>query len=223
MRRSHPSRDEPDEPLIGMHDERNKDTRQRPSDQRARQRIATGALALVVGPSGAGKDSLINAARSALAGDNRFVFARRVVTRASHEASEDHDAIAPDAFERAAAEGAFLLSWRAHGLGYAIPRSAADALAGGAVVVANVSRGSIAEAEQLIERVTVLHVMAPVAVLARRIAARGREAEADIARRLARQAPLTAARAPVVEIVNDGDLDEAARRFAQALRSLAGR
>lgn len=206
-----------------MDDETNKASRERPNDRRDRQRMATGALALVVGPSGAGKDTLINAARSALAGDDRFVFTRRVVTRASHEASEDHDAITPDAFERAMAEGAFLLSWSAHGLGYAIPRSAADALAGGAVVVANVSRGSIAEAERLIERVTVLHVTAPVEVLARRIAARGREAEADIARRLARQAPLTAVRSTIIEIVNDGDLEEAAQRFSQALRSLSDR
>lgn len=189
----------------------------------AGQRIATGVLALVVGPSGAGKDTLINAARQLLAGDERVLFARRVVTRASHEASEDHDAIDPTAFEQAAAEGAFLLSWRAHGLAYAIPRAAADALQRDAVVVANVSRGSIAEAERLIERVVVLHVTAPVEVLARRIAARGREAETDIARRLARQAPLTAVRAPVIEIVNAGDLEEAARVFSQALRSLADR
>ena len=183
--------------------------------------IETGTLALVVGPSGAGKDTLINAARVALAGDPHFVFPRRIVTRASHDASEEHDMMTPEAFDTAARSGAFLLSWRAHGLGYAVPGSARDPLRAGHVVVANVSRGAIVEAEQQVRRVTVLHVTAPIDELARRIALRGREAEADIAARLARQAPLTAQRASVIEIVNDTAPEDAARRFVTALRAVA--
>ena len=190
-------------------------------NETAPPRIRTGAIALVVGPSGAGKDTLMLAAREALAGDDRFVFARRVVTRSSHDASEEHDVMPLEAFEAAMGAGAFLLSWRAHGLGYAIPGSAAEALRQSRVVVANVSRGSIADAERLVEQVAVLHVTAPVEVLARRIAARGRESEEAIAGRLARQAPLTAVRAPIIEIVNDGGLDMAAQHFTQALKSLA--
>lgn len=193
-----------------------------PETSKARP-IATGVLALVVGPSGAGKDALMGAARSALAGDDRFVFARRIITRASHDASESHDPMAEEAFARAEAAGEFLLSWRAHGLGYAIPDSVADALRASKVVVANVSRTSISAAEGLIDRVVVLHVTAPVAVLAQRIAARGRETEADIAARLARQAPLTVGRAPIIEVVNAGNLEEAAGRFTDTLRQLGER
>ncbi len=192
-----------------------------PETNKARP-IATGVLALVVGPSGAGKDALISAARSALASDDRFVFARRIITRESHDASESHDPIAAEEFARAEAAGEFLLSWRAHGLGYAIPGSVADTLRASKVVIANVSRTSISAAEGLIERVVVLHVTAPVAVLAQRIAMRGRETEQDITARLARQAPLTADRAPIIEIVNAGDLEDAAGRFTDALRRLAG-
>jgi phosphonate metabolism protein PhnN/1,5-bisphosphokinase (PRPP-forming) len=183
--------------------------------------IPTGALALVVGPSGAGKDTLMNAARMALAGDDRFVFARRIITRASHDTSESHDVISVEAFDRAEAAHDFLLSWRAHGLGYAIPGTAASALRASKVVVANVSRASIGAAERLVERVAVLHVTAPIAVLAQRIAARGREPEETIAQRLARQAPLTAVRAPIIEIMNAGSLDDAVRPFRVALRTLA--
>ncbi len=183
--------------------------------------IATGTLALVVGPSGAGKDTLIDAARAELAAEDGFVFARRVVTRASHDASEQHDAMTPEAFDRAEAEGAFLLSWRAHGLGYAIPDAARQALRASRVVVANVSRGSISDAERLVERVVVLHVTAPIEVLAQRIATRGREPAEDIAARLQRQAAFTVGRAPVIEIINDRDIEDAARRFTAALRTLS--
>jgi|LNFM01.1.fsa_nt_gb phosphonate metabolism protein PhnN/1,5-bisphosphokinase (PRPP-forming) len=183
-------------------------------------RIVSGTLALVVGPSGAGKDTLIDTARAELATDESFYFARRVVTRQSHDASEQHDAMTPEAFDRAEVEGAFLLSWRAHGLGYAIPDAARQALRASRVVVANVSRGSIADAEQLVERVVVLHVTAPVSVLAQRIANRGREPFEAIASRLQRQAPLTANRARIIDIVNDGTIEDAARLFTDALRSL---
>jgi ribose 1,5-bisphosphokinase PhnN len=84
-----------------------------------------------------------------------------------------------------------------------------------------VSRGSIGEAERLVERVVVLHVTAPIEVLAQRIAARGREPVAAIADRLSRQAPLTARRAPIIEIVNDGPIEGAVRKFTDALRGLA--
>ena len=59
-----------------------------------------GGFVLVVGPSGAGKDTLLGLARRELAGDPRFLFARRVVTRESSTA-EEHDCLSPAAFAAA--------------------------------------------------------------------------------------------------------------------------
>jgi ribose 1,5-bisphosphokinase len=181
-----------------------------------------GTLALVVGPSGSGKDTLIGMARTALAGDDRFVFARRVVTRDSDNASESHDTMAPDTFARAETCGRFLLAWRAHGLGYGIPAEAGMQVRRGQVLIANASRTVVMTAASLAARTAVLHVTAPADVLAQRIAARGRETASAVAARLARQPPLATGEARVFEIVNDGPLERAAEEFTAALRALAG-
>jgi ribose 1,5-bisphosphokinase len=178
-------------------------------------------LILVVGPSGAGKDALIERARLAFAGDPRFVFARRVVTRPP--AAEDHDTLDESAFIEAEAQGTWLLAWRAHGLCYALPGSLRDELAQGRIVIANVSRGVIVEAEALGVPVTVLHVFADPAILAARIGARGRESAADIRARVSRAQAMNIGTARLVEIRNEGSLDHGAALFIQAIRQVAER
>jgi ribose 1,5-bisphosphokinase len=178
-----------------------------------------GALGLVVGPSGAGKDSLLAAARRDIGDDPRFVFPRRVITRAAQADAEDHDTMEPADFEAAEAEGAFVLSWRAHGLAYGIGREALDDVLGGRIVVINVSRGVIPRAERIASRTTVLNVTARPEVLAERIARRGRETAAEIEARLRREAPIAVTTARLIDIRNETTLDEAARAFVAALRS----
>ena len=78
--------------------------------------IKSGTLALVVGPSGVGKDTLISAARIALAKDANFVFCRRIVTRATYGTSEDHDTLDAVVFTEAERAGRFFLSWHSNGL-----------------------------------------------------------------------------------------------------------
>lgn len=178
-------------------------------------------LVAVVGPSGAGKDTLMNAARVALAGDERFLFVRRVITRPAEAGGEDHEPATPEAFVRRAAAGDFVLSWQAHGLDYAIPARLLDDVARGRVAIVNLSRKVIGMAEAAFPQVAVAEITAPVAVLAHRLAARGRESEAEIAGRLAREAPLVATRAPVHRISNDRDLSIVAADFVALLRGFA--
>src|SRR5690606_21587410 len=89
-------------------------------------------------------------------------------------------------FEASVGRGAFALHWRAHGLGYGIPAAMADDLAAGRNVVVNVSRAVIEEARARFQPVRVVVVTASPAILAERLRQRNREAQADIARRLAR-------------------------------------
>jgi len=146
-----------------------------------------GCFVAIVGPSGVGKDTLIGHARAALAGDRSYLFVRRLVTRAGN-AFEDHDTIDEAAFQAGHAGGSFALSWRAHGLGYALPADTVTAIAGGSVAICNLSRGAIPEARRRFGRVRVVRVTAPPDVLALRLSARGRESAEAVAERLRREA-----------------------------------
>ena len=160
---------------------------------------------------------MLELARAAREGDPDIVFARRVITR--QPMGEDHDTLDEEAFIAAMQNGAFLLAWRAHGLHYGIPASLREDLQMGRMVIANVSRSVIPEAEKLDANVTILNVTASANVLARRIAARGRESEAEIELRLKREQPILTTRAQLINVQNDGALEDAARLFMAALES----
>jgi phosphonate metabolism protein PhnN/1,5-bisphosphokinase (PRPP-forming) len=172
-------------------------------------------LVLVVGPSGAGKDTVLGLVRQDLAGDIRFRFVRRVITRPADAGGEDHEAVSEAEF----AGRRFALAWAAHGLRYGIPLDVVDDLARGVVVVANVSRGVIAEAAAAFP-VRVIGVTASPGILAQRLAARGRETAGDIAKRLARDVAIPGDVA-VDTVVNDGMPAEAADRFTTFLNRAA--
>ena len=102
-----------------------------------------GVFVAIVGPSGAGKDSLIRGLGERLTGRDGVVIARRVVTRPSDD-HEDHDTMDEAAFEDAEEAGRFALSWSAHGLGYGVPVEIDAAIEEGKIVVCNVSRAAVA-------------------------------------------------------------------------------
>ena len=179
-------------------------------------REAPGRLFLVVGPSGAGKDSLIAAAKAAFAKRADVVFPRRIITRTSDPQSEDHDSVAETEFDRLREDGAFFLHWRAHRLRYALPASVAEDLAAGTTVVSNVSRTVIAEAQAKHARTTVIFVTASQPVLEQRLHSRGREDQQAVRHRLARGTEVPAADS-LLTVINDGRLEDAVARFLSLL------
>ena len=174
----------------------------------------TGRLIAVVGPSGVGKDSLIDALCADLPGIRR---ARRVITRDAQAGGEVFNPIDADGFAARVAQGAFALHWSAHGLHYGIPRSVLDDLNEGRDVLANLSRGALPDAARLFPALHVLHVTARPDVLAKRLHGRGRESATEVARRLHRPALPTPEGMPVTEIDNSGPLADAVRAARAAL------
>ncbi|ODT22484.1 MAG: phosphonate metabolism protein/1,5-bisphosphokinase (PRPP-forming) PhnN [Kaistia sp. SCN 65-12] len=179
----------------------------------------TGVLVAIVGPSGVGKDTLIGHARAQLAGEDAFVFVRRLVTR-DENAFEDHDTLDEAAFARGVAEGHFALHWRAHGLGYALPAETRQTVERGAVAICNFSRGAIAAARERFAEVRVVAITAPDAILAARLIARGRETEEGVAARLAREAICAREIDPDLTIVNDRPIEQSGGELVAYLRSL---
>lgn len=179
--------------------------------------IGPGRLVLVVGPSGAGKDTLLRLAQAACADDHDIVFPRRVVTRAS-SADEDNIALSPDEFARARDHGDFAVHWDAHGHCYALPLEINDDIRAGRAVVVNVSRTVIAALRGTYANVVVVAITAPPDVLAQRLAARARHSDGNIADRLARSVDDASANADVT-ILNAGSADYHSRHLLRVIRN----
>jgi ribose 1,5-bisphosphokinase len=179
-------------------------------------RIGPGRLVLVVGPSGAGKDTLINLARAACADDSSIVFPRRVVTRAASSA-EDNEQLAPDAFQQALARGDFAMHWEAHGHCYGLRRAFDDDIRAARTVVVNVSRGVIDAMRGAYAEVVVVLVTAPPDILAERLATRARASDGPIAQRLGRLVDESPA-APDATIVNTDDAASHARQLIEIIK-----
>lgn len=182
----------------------------------------SGAIIIVVGPSGAGKDSVIGFAAQRFAGRADVDFVRRVITRPSDAGGEDHESVSADEFDARLGDGDFAVAWQAHGLKYGIPREALDRVRAGRVVIANGSRGALAQFRQVFPKVVVVNITASPEALAQRLVARGRESEADILKRLQRQAPVILDDAGVTTIDNSGPLDIAGSRFVALVAELQG-
>lgn len=176
--------------------------------------MSAGRLIAVVGPSGVGKDSVMDALSGAAPAFRRV---RRTITRAPHLGGEDFDPLTPDEFDRAVARGAFCLHWAAHGLRYGIPATVLDETRAGADCLANLSRDALPRAAGIFSRLLVMNITAAPDVLARRLAGRGRESADEIALRLGQASKPLPPGLEVVTISNDGSLEQT---VAQALAAL---
>lgn len=178
-----------------------------------------GVLVLVVGPSGVGKDTLLDGARDRLGRDPRFHFPRRDITRPATESGEQHQPVSYGEFQAKRRSQDYALSWEAHGFGYGIPAGISNHLNDGTAVVANVSRGIIDEARCRFPPLRVISVVAPRDILRTRLTARSRESDLEIEARLGRATAYRVSGGDVITFSNDEPLECAIDSFVKQLVS----
>ena len=165
----------------------------------------SGRLFTILGPSGSGKDSLLNELRVRAP---HIKIVKRYITRPTESGGEDHYYLCPRIFDRHMAEGEFLFTWRAHGLSYGIPISCLDYIRAGQDVVFNGSRAALEEMKLIFPALQVIWISVSIEMLAERLRQRGRESEEQILERLKRKAPTPPQHAIIIN--NDGTIDQAA-------------
>ncbi|MEO2215595.1 phosphonate metabolism protein/1,5-bisphosphokinase (PRPP-forming) PhnN [Chromobacterium vaccinii] len=176
----------------------------------------SGILWYVIGPSGAGKDSLLAYARGRLPAESGVMFAHRYITRPADAGGENHVALSAEEFDARERRGCFALAWRRHGLAYGLGVETAMWLEQGLDVVVNGSRAMLPRAAEHFATLRPLWITASPEVLAARLAGRGRESAEAIARRLGESAGF-APPPGCVELVNDGRLEDAGERLLALL------
>lgn len=149
-------------------------------------------LIFVIGPSGAGKDSLLNCLRQDLAAMTdtttppALYFAKRTITRSHDQSNEDHEVVDSSNFELLIKSDAFAMHWFANGLHYGVRHQELAPMSERTWVMVNGSRAYLQEAKRHFPGLTVLFITAPVKVLRERLLSRGRENEQAIEARLSR-------------------------------------
>lgn len=189
-------------------------------ETRVRPIPPAGTLAAVVGPSGAGKDSLISLAMAHFADRPDVHFVKRIITRDKDAGSEDHTGVSAEEFEIMRLEGSFAVHWDAHGLRYGIPASVNEKLALGHLVIANGSRSALHLFSMAFQKLMVINVTARPEVLAKRLELRGRESSEDIQRRLERSSLGVTGDFNTVTIDNSGLLADAGARMIALLEGV---
>lgn len=178
----------------------------------------TGYFFAVVGPSGAGKDSLMDGAKLVLPAD-QYVFAKRVVTRPAGQVGEDYESCPEKLFAQRDRDGEFLTTWQAHGFRYGLKQSLRDKQEAGIHVLANCSRAAIATLGTKVNNLVVLEVWARPEILAERLKHRGRETAQEIALRLAREGQAIPNSIKTIRVANNGELQDAIDAFVLAIKN----
>lgn len=178
---------------------------------------APGRLFFFVGPSGVGKDTLLQWVRRHLPADAKTVFAKRTITRPAH-ASEAHESVSETEFLQAEAHGRFAMTWHANGHHYGVPRGIEAELQAGQDVIVNGSREYIPQLRQRFPDAMILWVDADPAQVKQRLQARQREAGAALLERLERAQRFSAPQAPhVICLDNSGPPEVAGRQLLHIL------
>lgn len=178
-----------------------------------------GKLYYVVGPSGVGKDSLIETVRHRYV--DQFLVAHRYITRCANAGGENHVALSEAEFASRRNNQLFAMHWVAHGNHYGIGSEVLSWLKQGHNVILNGSRAQLEQARAVFGQALVpVVVTVALDVLRQRLIQRGRETEEEIERRLLRSQQFCLGDVEgAFELDNSQSLEHTAEQFWQIHRA----
>lgn len=165
-----------------------------------------GRLIAIVGPSGVGKDSVIDGVLGAM---DHLKPVKRTITRAAALGGEDYYSVSESEFIKLRDRGDFCLHWQAHSLFYGIPASVLSDVESGQTYLANLSRGVLTQAAEVFPELVVIEVTATPQTLVQRLTGRGRETEEEMVERFARRTYPLPENLNLYRVSNDGELQDA--------------
>lgn len=178
-------------------------------------------LIYVIGPSGAGKDSLLNWLRAHGLAEAPVHWVRRTIDRPSTSEGEAHESVSWAEFQALKQAQQFAMHWNANEHHYGIRHTELQPLKKQEWVFMNGSRAYLPTAASLFPGLTVLHITAEIEVLKHRLVSRGRETLAAIEQRLQRTPPLQLPPGcGFIEFHNHAPLDTSGPQLLQALARL---
>ena len=181
-----------------------------------------GALVLIIGNSGSGKDSLIQWVRKNWPSTlSPPLVPTRFITRPPSPETEDFKSISEQEFQTLSQSGAFQLRWRSYGINYGVSKDIETSLMQGRVVLVNVSRQVVEPARQKIPNVYVVFIKVPFHITEARIRARGREEGTDLEARIERARQNQDFPTADYLIDNSGDLESAGKELLNILLKIS--
>jgi ribose 1,5-bisphosphokinase len=172
----------------------------------------------LMGPSGSGKDSIINAVREHCIKDLQV--AHRYITRPWMSGGENHIALSNAEYEQRQQLGLFSFAWSANQHHYAIGREIESWLEAGQNVLINGSRAYLEQAMHTYpdSLCPVLVDVSPV-LLEKRLIERARESKAEIAARIQRHANYRDSAPKGCEIIdNNNDITHAIAQLISIIK-----
>ena len=179
-------------------------------------------IVYVMGPSGAGKDSVLRYARERLDGQHPIVFAHRYITRPPTPGDENHIALSMSEFAARKARNLFAMHWQAHGLDYGIGIEIERWREAGCLVVISGSREHFERQLAAAAGVVPVVITSDPAILARRLAGRARDDAQAVTKRLQRGAGHRIDHPALVTIDNAGTIAQAGERLVEVLTRALG-
>lgn len=177
-----------------------------------------GILYYIMGPSGAGKDTLLDAVRREK--PEGVIFSHRYITRSRDTGREAHVPLSAEEFALRRDFGLFALAWEAHGTWYGIGLEIDCWLDKGLSVVVNGSRAALDQAQERYPGLEAVYVRADPDLLRRRLLQRGYETREQIENRLARNSDYPPPRTRLTIIDNSGALKQSVERMLDLLEEV---